>query len=512
MKQFVDENVVMQFYLKQIEEDNITFLTGKAEKKKVIHNMVKQLLDTKRVTNRIGIATQLWKVLFEAAMSSIDSEKQGYDRLYDYFEDYVEFEELIFASDSFYRDHTLHCIWVYFLGVYIDKQSEFEPLLRKNRAVSRQNDIALELYTKLGLTEEKDVKRLFECCETIKKVLENQDAMFCVEALTHDLGYPLKKIEKINKSIRKILPYYAVQSFGDFKFEYGNINQLFIEEFIKLITHTITVSIEYKTRKAEEIFARMATIENGEFIAINDEAIKNITDEEREILKNELSVKHLTLSDYEWKVSMAKDFESYQHGIMSAFILSRNLLAFQNIGVNIEKEVKATPKQWADYMIKEIILNAISQHTCESYRFAGIDYVSFLTFIDELEEFSRISRASQSREYVEEFCKSEIGMEDGWFCIDFTFDNDELANLDPERAFLGRCKRFLSLFKIPEMDELLKIRLRCIGKLKNNQNIYTLEVANHHARIMVNDEEKDIPTYLKSSQFYSSEEYRTIES
>ncbi|MHA1211837.1 MAG: hypothetical protein ACTSSH_05180, partial [Candidatus Heimdallarchaeota archaeon] len=39
--------------------------------------------------------------------------------LFKYFKEFVEFEELIFASDSFYRDHTLHCLWVYFLGEYL---------------------------------------------------------------------------------------------------------------------------------------------------------------------------------------------------------------------------------------------------------------------------------------------------------------------------------------------------------------------------------------------------------
>lgn len=71
------------------------------------------------MNNKISIACKLWKVLFEAAMTSINPDKTGYDKLFKYFDAYVEFEELIFASDSFYRDHTLHCIWVYLLGEYL---------------------------------------------------------------------------------------------------------------------------------------------------------------------------------------------------------------------------------------------------------------------------------------------------------------------------------------------------------------------------------------------------------
>jgi len=45
----------------------------------------------------------LWKVLFEAAMEYIDPNKQRYDDLFKYFDEFVKFEELIFASDSFVR-------------------------------------------------------------------------------------------------------------------------------------------------------------------------------------------------------------------------------------------------------------------------------------------------------------------------------------------------------------------------------------------------------------------------
>lgn len=102
-------------------------------------------------------------------------------------------------------------------------------------------------------------------------------------------------------------------------------------------------------------------------------------------------------------------------------------------------------------------------------------------------------------------------MEDGWFNVVFEFNNKELDNLDPERAFKGRCKRFLSLFDIPHMDPHLKIRVKVVGKLPTDENEYVLEIARKHAHIFINGEEKVIPKYLKSTQFYTSEEYAEIE-
>ena len=80
------------------------------------------------MNEKISITKDLWKALFEASMSFIDPDKDGYDKLFKYFDNYVEFEELIFASDSFYRDHTLHSLWVYFLGDYILKEPSFKDL------------------------------------------------------------------------------------------------------------------------------------------------------------------------------------------------------------------------------------------------------------------------------------------------------------------------------------------------------------------------------------------------
>ena len=146
-------------------------------------------------------------------------------------------------------------------------------------------------------------------------------------------------------------------------------------------------------------------------------------------------------------------------------------------------------------------------HISEALAIASIDDTNYLTIIDELEEFSRISRASQNREYVKEFCESSIEMKDGWLDIQFIFNNTNLDNLNPEISFKGRCKRFLSLFDIPNMSENLKIRVSVIGQLPTDQNTYVLEIANKYADISINGESQNIPKYLKSTQYYTKEEY-----
>lgn len=508
MEHFVDENVVMRFYLERMNAGQIPFLRGKEQTQRQISEMIGQLLAARRMNERIVVVKKLWKVLFEAAMSSLDRDKQGYDRIFSYFDEYVEFEELIFASDSFYRDHTLHCLWVYFLGEYVAHKESFSVLFQSEKEESAFLQSMGEIMPALLGPDTESGQKMAQACAGIRGVAENAAAIRCIAALTHDLGYPLKKIEKINKSIRRILPYYSVESFGDFHFGYGNLNQPFIDTFFKILSTELNVTISVEDDRTEKVVRKLFEVKDGNLIAINAEHLDRLTEEEVQLLKKNVQLKNIWFSPVNAQIRTYNDFESYQHGIMSAFLLMKNLRAFQNLRMEIkEPTANVDTEGYVNYVSKAAILSSITLHTSDAFKIRRIDRCSFLTFIDELEEFSRISRASQSREYVEEFCTSELYMDGGWFCVDFAFHNEKLDSLDPAKAFRGRCKRFLSLFDIPKLDERLKIRLRCIGDLPWNHSVYQLEIAKNHAKILVDGIEQEIPAFLKSTQFYTSQEY-----
>ena len=57
------------------------------------------------------------------------------------------------------------------------------------------------------------------------------------------------------------------------------------------------------------------------------------------------------------------------------------------------------------------------------------------------------------------------------------------------------------------MSDNLKIRVSVIGQLPTDQNTYVLEIANKYADISINGESQNIPKYLKSTQYYTKEEY-----
>ena len=510
MEHFIDEKTVMRFYLDCMEKDEIIFLKGKTELKEEIKKALEKLIDESKMNNKIQIAVGLWKKLFEAAMSYLSPNKRGYDKIFKYFDSYVEFEELIFASDSFYRDHTLHCLWVYLLGEYLYRNPEFSELYRLKRETEQGFTLIEKLTDSISLIEKNDAKKFKKVLKLDREVACLSESVRCIAALTHDLGYPLKKIEKINKAMNKVLPYFAIHNFDNFSFEYENIQQEFVNQFIDFISRQSRINLSPKDDLSEEAKAVIAKVfvENsyketqiGAVINI----LESLTEDEKALIEGSFEVSAIFHAPFGQKAAYYNDFEAYQHGIMSAFLLMKNLEAFQNIDYCRPDTLIPIPN--ARTLALHDIMSSVSNHTSDSYQISQIDENSFLTFVDELEEFSRISRASQNREYVEEFCDTALYMEDGWLNVVFEFNNTNLDNLDPEISFKGRCKRFLSLFDIPNLDKYLKIRVTIVGKLPTDQNEYVLEIANKHADIRINGESKDIPKYLKSTQFFTKEEY-----
>ncbi len=414
MEHFIDEKTVMRFYLERIEKDEVVFLKGKDSLKTDIKAALEKLCDESRMNSKIQLAVVLWKKLFEGAMSYLSPNKKGYDKIFKYFDSYVEFEELIFASDSFYRDHTLHCLWVYFLGEYLFNKPDFSELYRLEREIDDGYEVMEKLSDSLHIIEGNDAKKLKSVLNRIKESRDLSDSMRCIAALTHDLGYPLKKIEKINKSINKVLPYFAIHNFENFNFEYENIQQEFVKQFIDFISRQSIVNISPKDGLSKETMDIIISLlgagtnTSKDFNDVISKIENDLSQEQKDSLKGCFDVDVLFHSSFSQKASYYNDFEAYQHGIMSAFLLMKNLQAFQDIDYCRPDWINPMPD--ARVLTMNGILSTISDHTCDSYQIRQIDENSFLTFVDELEEFSRISRASQNREYVEEFCDTALYM------------------------------------------------------------------------------------------------------
>lgn len=116
--------MVTKAYLKKMNNDSNfpNFIKGKERENLIydLENLEKTILNEENNPNyfhQLIQACQLvWKDLFTNAMAFIDSNSSGFKELIDYFDEFVKFEELLYSTDDFYRDHTTHVLWTYLLA------------------------------------------------------------------------------------------------------------------------------------------------------------------------------------------------------------------------------------------------------------------------------------------------------------------------------------------------------------------------------------------------------------
>ena len=497
----VNEAIVLDYYLNLMAEKRIEFLADNEEIEAAVSVSIGALKEAKTIHQKIEAAKELWKLLFEAAMSYIDGDKLGYDGLFAYFDEFVQFEELIFASDSFYRDHTIHCLWVYFLGEYLYHKEEFSFFFHDMMEDYKRTTAILDQFIAAGLLDKEG--NLAGIMQSFARLDRCQGAIRCVAALTHDLGYPLKKIQKINKSISRVMPHFSIESYQEFSFNYTTSQLPFIEKFLEFISMDFVINLFAKVPKKHLVLFEKIFVYNPETkeVHINQDELARLSPAELEALEAAFAPSIGILQSAPRYLRHADDFEKQEHGILSAYLLAKKLRFFRTLPFAYIRPETLSGENVDFHRVgaATAILSAVTDHTSDGFKISRINNPSaLLTMVDELEEFSRISRADQNRQYVNQFCRTDLYAEGNCFCIDFIFDNQEIENLKPEIAFKGRCKRFLSLFDLPNLGDNEKIRLRCIGKLPADQKVYSLELERGGTKITVAGEEQDIPAYLKT--------------
>ncbi|NHJ85598.1 MAG: hypothetical protein FK734_09060 [Asgard group archaeon] len=323
---------------------------------------------------------------------------------------------------------------------------------------------------------------------------------------------------KINKSISKILPYFSISKFGVFNFQYDNVQQFYIENLLELLSCDINFIVEMGDLTFEEnkLIQEPANLLGEITYSLNNnqvvdlakvqqlkEYLSKISEKEIHIWRKIFQGSTRLSKSISRMMRFANDFEEYQHGIMSSYLLMKILNSFTNIQIEYSNpnELSTEDMDVALIYSKLRILQAMANHTSPGYKIRQLDdYSSILLFVDELEEFSRISRANQYRQFINEFCKTELDYIDDLFCVDFIFDDVNVDGLNPEISFKDKAKKFLNIFNIPELAPEFKIRFRCIGRLPQNKNIYELSIAREHFEIKINEKKIDTINYLGTKE------------
>lgn len=268
------------------------------------------------------------------AFDKISEGSLGVYNLKEYFKAFIEFERLLYGAEQFYRDHVYHILKVWLIGQFIIKNH-----INDNFLISINEDKENLAFTKLAKSE-KNKGTLYA---------GEEDAMWCLIALTHDLGYPLSKVESINKSLKKMIEYYAKTGLEEFSFSFPQQNVFINDAILKYISSKIV---------------RAETKEKAEFDT------------------------HIQAKFY---LKYSRSFELFKHGLISCIVLVKNLIYFletnfdHNPSTNLGDEEEAR-----QFVIRREILRAIASHTCpEIYHIKPNTFSFILLLADEMQSWGR---------------------------------------------------------------------------------------------------------------------------
>jgi hypothetical protein len=257
----------------------------------------------------------------------------GIDDIARYFDDFIDFESVLYGTDSHYRDHVDHVLQVWAIGVNLIAHNKFE--LFDDYTVDNDYDFHFEIPN-----------------EKNKNVITNSElwAIWTVIALCHDLGYPIEKTAKINIQAKKIIGHFGNMNFSELNYSFDIFNSFLVDKFLNLIS---------------------------------SKAIRKNPDQksDKEIKITEIQTKY--------RDKFSKSLEDYKHGIFSSLLLFKNLTYFLESDYYISGD-NLSEEDLRQFYIRKEILRSIASHTCPKIYHLSLNTLSFLLILcDELQEWNR---------------------------------------------------------------------------------------------------------------------------
>ena len=368
---------------------------------------------------KINKTRKLWKSLITEAFYCLRESDEadtndfkddfGILNIINYFYEFLEFEELLYGSDVYYRDHSLHVIRVFLLGFY---------LLTREQT---KNSGEIINFQDLRIKNEND---------EIEIKLDNKvhQAIWAIISLTHDLGYPIEKIEKINQKINEIIKYYNSTGIEGLKYALPIQNLILNEFLLKFISSKII-------KQKEEYFN---VIQNKYFI----------------------------------KFSNA--FEKYKHGIMSCILLLKYVTYFKESDFTNTKLRGFKKRDAEQFIIRRLILRSIASHDNDDIYHIFSNHYSFLLMLaDDLQEWDRHSKFSRFKYSID---IDNIIYNDKKVKFDIIYDiSRNLKSIDDIiQNFARNIKHYVRLFRsAPDSD---KRNFKLSFKIKININANRIEI------------------------------------
>lgn len=323
----------------------------------------------------------------------------GTEKLFKFLEQYQEFEPILYGAVPDYRDHIAHVFRVFLLGHYIIKQA-------------------------IG----------FENIDPNRKELpispEEKEALWCISALAHDLGYSLQVTHHINQRVRDMLQQFGnipVQELGYSYFtQFGDISEFGIRFLSSDIIHR----------------------DDNEFYT------------------------HLQSKYYQKFLSALSDFN---HGVISSIILMKDLVYFKESDYMLDILKPLEIEDARQFLIRREILRTIASHSCQDIYYLGIKNFPFLlTLCDEMQEWGRPRLVDVAKRggSITELSITRFDSELVDYKISFGFPRDYKPS-DDERTNAG--KEIMDYFRNRRKKWLNVLRSAVGGAIRNLKLNFAVE-------------------------------------
>lgn len=269
--------------------------------------------------------------------SAVKTNVYGIEELFEYFKQFTKFESILYGADEHYRDHLLHPLNVWFIGLNILKKYGKSFRFCVNNGVSIENVPNANVVW----SETKDSQQKVSIAEL--------SAMWTITALTHDIGYPLEKVEKINDQLEKMLKKFGKIGFTRSRFNFEIQHDHLVRFLLNLISSVTKQSVEATTEKSW--------------------------------------MTHLRTKYY---TKFSKSWEAFDHGIVSSLILLKALTYFIESDYTSDLFDGLSKEDARQFAIRSEILHSIAAHTTPKIYHLTVHNLPFLLILcDELQEWSR---------------------------------------------------------------------------------------------------------------------------
>ncbi|MFC2122654.1 hypothetical protein ACFLRP_03105 [Bacteroidota bacterium] len=361
-------------------------------------------------------AEWLWVYFFGHSFKHISANTRGYQKIIDYYKDYIHYENLLFALDENHRDHVIHSIWVMLIGFY---------LLIKCHPI-RHISFDAYFFNSTNETQIEGIKRTKEIIKT-----EYQPALWILISLTHDLGYPIQKTLMANVEMSQMIAHFGFLQQTSFTYQFTIVHQTAIEELLNNISTAL-------------IWDQNDTYRLGIYPGR--------------------------------RLDYSKSFEGLDHGIMSAYLLQKYLDYICEI-FNYPRNIPDLVYRKIEYAAKQVAviswLDSIASHTNNNRFWSNINnFCSLLLISDELDEFSRYARKKNSDQWTNVKCETKFNYRNKSINIVFRFHRP--VHFDSLPFFKGKVKKLMNRFNLAK-DEIRKLSITCIDDRSGNKEKYYYE-------------------------------------